>query len=566
MKSKIKGFFEDLVQGLKKKKIKKKLKPLQKVTSITRKFSNRSQKDNDLKPTKPSVQVPEPDIPPRTSDSDSPTLYEPLAVPGIPAAQRLPQEVFECINTHLRELYTNASEASCESCILATLCSASKVCQNWRDGLIPVIYRDIYLTSPNVSKKSTRLHQCRISLLRRTLSTRPDYAIHCTKLTLPPHDPSLKPKDASRIESNVSALIRHCPNLRSLSGLHTPFTGSESPIHTALATRQHLREHLWLVSTTTPLQFTDSQSFVSLHRSWRSLETLVMQGATLNAGGGGLNHLTFADIFAQLPSLKKLMISRFQAYEFNDHTLLSIPRSVTHLRLGKLPGLTAGGLMTFSQQRRGIHTLALLELELQSMTTIAAILKMPLKKLTFLQTSSPSPALLVSGTLEWLHWDVLRPGPATGAVAASIVHGHLSALRSLRAPADRDGVLQGVCRPVESILLPYDTLSPGRRGQTRLLPLARIEAERRILEARERAFVSVLDKKGYDWMGWNGSARLWRCKELQGGWMGDPRSGVEYTLRPDVKGSREAVAKVADVLGNRGGRRKEEDLGLGILF
>lgn len=222
--------------------------------------------------------------------------------------------------------------------------------------------------------------------------------------------------------------------------------------------------------------------------------------------------------------------------------------------------------MTFSQQRRGVHTLALLELELQSMSTIAAILKMPLRKLTFLQTSSPSPALLVSRTLEWLHWDVLRPGPATGAVAASIVHGHLSALRSLRAPADRDGVLQGVCRPVESILLPYDTLSPGRRGQTRLLPLARIEAERRILEARERAFVSVLDKKGYDWMGWNGSARLWRCKELQGGWMGDPRSGVEYTLRPDVKGSREAVAKVADVLGSGGGRRREEELGLGILF
>ena len=499
-------------------------------------------------------------------------------------------------------------------------------------------YGNIYIAGefPPAARKMMKVkYGCRILLLQRTLSARPDYAALVKELTLPEYDPSIikSEEDQRWVESTIFTLISGCTNLENLQGIYIPFTGrsSDSPIHTALSKRTSLKEHLWLVSASSFLQYADSQSFVNMHRNWQGLETLVMQGYTANNGGGGLNHLTFADIFELLPGLRRLMISRFHDYEFNDNTLLSLPSSVTYLRLGKLPGITEAGLVAFSKlpSSKKLHTLALLELEILNLSTITTLLRnLLLKKFTLLQTSSPQPGpdtgtplFLASTTLQDLHWDVLIPGPATVAVARSIYRSYLPSLRRLRAPSDHTGVLQAVCRPCESIIQPFDpSLAAGTQSShsySRLLPLARIEAERRILEAREKATVKFVvtsptseeDGGVYDWMGWNGSARMWRwgrksaeakhrAVKFSGGVLGDPKSQVGYCLMPDVEGSVDALCRVGDVVGRfgvravcegwgggrkgrgkggggdevdwwhekRGQRRREEGEGLGVLF
>jgi len=54
--------------------------------------------------------------------------------------QRLPKAVFERINVHLRALYTNTNDETCETCIARNLSAAARTCKNWRDGLVPVMY------------------------------------------------------------------------------------------------------------------------------------------------------------------------------------------------------------------------------------------------------------------------------------------------------------------------------------------------------------------------------------------------------------------------------------------
>ncbi|KAF8539312.1 hypothetical protein BDD12DRAFT_882696 [Trichophaea hybrida] len=520
------------------------------------------------------------------------------------AQQRLPKAVFERINVHLRALYRNTNDETCETCITRNFSVAARTCKNWRDGMVPVMYRNVYIAGEYlpVTRKMKVKYGCRILLLQRTLSARPDYAALIQELTLPEYDPrTMKNEERRWVESTISVLISSCPNLESLQGIYIPFTGrtSDSPIHMALSTRTNLKEHLWLVSASTFLRYSESQSFVNVHRNWQGLETLVMQGYTATSGGGGLNHLTFVDIFEHLPNLRKLMISRFHDYEFDDNTLLSVPPSITHLRLGKLPGITEAGLIAFSKLLSSLklHTLALLELEILNLTTITTLLhNLPLKKFTLLQTSSPQPGpdtgiplYLTSKSLQDLHWDILIPGPATSIVARSIYRSYLPSLRRLRSPSDHTGVLQAVCRPCESIIQPFDlSLAAGTKHThrySRLLPLARIEAEHRILEAREKAFVKFVvtpspsedDESGvYDWMGWNGSARMWRwgrnsknveakhrTVEFAGGFLGDLKSPVGYCLTPDVEGSVDALCRVGDVVGKFGVRAVCEGWGSG---
>jgi len=70
-----------------------------------------------------------------SSTTSSSTSYE---IPKV--QQRLPKAVFERINVHLRALYTNTNDETCETCIARNLSAAARTCKNWRDGLVPVMY------------------------------------------------------------------------------------------------------------------------------------------------------------------------------------------------------------------------------------------------------------------------------------------------------------------------------------------------------------------------------------------------------------------------------------------
>lgn len=349
--------------------------------------------------------------------------------------------------------------------------------------------------SVEIRKKTRLRYGARIVLLSRTLTARPDYAQSVRELELPEYNTSADAV-AERImaETTISGLIVRCPNLERLSGVYTPYTDLlyENPIHSALRSRRKLKEHLWLMNLDVPLQYIASESFISIHKNWNQLETLVMQGHTPGGlGGGGINNLIFADIFTRLPSLKKLMISRFLNHEFDDNTLLSVPKSITHLRLEELPGVTEPGLQTFlcNPPRKQLTHLYLIDLELLNLLTISKLFNSLTRLLSFtlMQTSTPQPATgtsappLRSQTLTHLHWDTLIPAATTLLLARSIRNINFPSLLTLRAPSDHHGTLQSACRPRESIIHPFDTIprfhNPANPSSyTRSLPHARCTA------------------------------------------------------------------------------------------
>jgi hypothetical protein len=431
-------------------------------------------------------------------------------------------------------------------------------------------YGRIYIVGEDsvmMKKKLKVAYGGRMTLLYRTLLSRPDFADYVRDLTLPDYDPSsVSTQELHNIESRIATLVEQCPNLERLLGVHIQVTSSHSsPIHFALSSRPHLKEHLWLLNLSGPLQYAASESFLSLHQNWASLETLVLQGTTPSSGGGGLNHLLFVDLFSHLPHLQRLMISRFAEYEFNSTTLLSLPSGLTHLRLGTLPGVSEAGLSAYITSSQQLQSLALLNLQFQHLETISTIFSVlpKLRSFTFLQTTSPQPGsdlvLLASESLQFLHWDIRYPGAATDFLATCIHRGYLPALRTLRAPTDTTGALQAVCAPITNIVQPLDLQLA---GQTRGLPRARVEAECRRTGQHLVVPSVVQEQEEHDWMGWRGSSRDWKSAERKK-WevgLGDRESRVRYWLMPDVEGSLDAVCRVGDVVGRfRGG----EDGGVG---
>ncbi|KAA8904503.1 hypothetical protein FN846DRAFT_779661 [Sphaerosporella brunnea] len=475
----------------------------------------------------------------------------------------LPPSVWACIAEHLRGLYTNEANESCESCLLRNLSFAARTCTGWHAGLVPVIYDRIYIAGEDsiIMKKRLKVsYGARMLLLQRTLLARPDFAALVRDLTLPEYDAS---SSQNRQEEHcIAALIRQCPNLERLHGIYVPFTGpSDSPLHHVLSTRPNLKEHMWLLSLSAPLQYAATESFISLHHNWTSLETLVLQGMTPSSGGGGLNHLLFTDLFSHLPRLRRVMISRFAEYEFNSSTLLSLPAGLTHLRLGTLPGVSEAGLMGFisSAAASQLQSLALLNISLHSLSTLSILFSALTKLKSFTLLQSPdlggsAREILASKSLEYIHWELFHPG-ATSVLARSIQHGYLPALRVLRAPTDTEGILQAVCLPVAKIVHPLD---PVLASRVRGLPRARIEAERRRITP-PISLPPMPEEGGFDWMGWRGSKGLYKRSKTRDG-LGDPDSKVGYCLEPDVEGSVDAVCRAGDVVGRfRGG--EEGDVG-----
>lgn len=291
-------------------------------------------------------------------------------------------------------------------------------------------------------------------------------------------------------------------------------------------------------------------AFLRSHDQWSNLETLCMFGQ----GSGNMDYRAFVATFRNLPALKHLLISDFDATQFTDRTLQAIP-PLRSLRLQDLDGVTERGLLKYADSfaARAVESLTFINLEVTSAALIALFMAnlTHMTRFTLSQNASPSvlpgsaltAPIYLSDSLEYLHWDVIGYGPSYADMAAAISLGALPSLRTVRAPGDDDGLIQALCRPTADITLPEDAqyvyLPDSEEPFVHpTLPIARRAAQDRLISARAKPYIKiVVDEDGV-------IQHTYTLKT----YMGTLGSRIEYCLLPDVEGSEEAISGLNDLL------------------
>jgi hypothetical protein len=266
-----------------------------------------------------------------------------------------------------------------------------------------------------------------------------------------------------------------------------------------------------------------------------------------------MDYRAFVATFRSLPSLQHLLISNFDSEQFNDRTLQALPSQLRSLRLQDLPGVTDKGLlkMASSEASQSLRSLFLIHLEITSIPVLQKFFVLPqLRRFAIKQDTSPTlqhgiglaAPIFQSWRLAFLHWDILLPGRVHKDLATAISLGTFPALRKLRAPNDHDGLLQALCKPTGDLLCPREEavisqMEKGREGQS-TLPFARQEAQVRIIRARQEPFMKVVVEED----------GILHHRFTFKGFMGKLGSKIEFCLEPDVAGSDEPLAGLADLL------------------
>ncbi|GAB7356433.1 hypothetical protein MBLNU459_g7205t1 [Dothideomycetes sp. NU459] len=525
----------------------------------------------------------------------------------------LPDEICGYIVDHVAAEH-NASPNVCPDCISQDMYSLSLVSKAFNESATRYLYRDIWLPSYQFSRDSRTMgvrRRNRLRSLLRTLLKRPDLASQIRRLRASDEHRGMYATDGD-LSDTLAAIILACPNLESLHGLYpTQYCPTEkfSVVTSALATRKALKEHVWMINgrpeptehhipspsrprSTSFLHVVDpSIDFIQVHGMWKKLETLIICATDAHL----LGPATMYGVLAKLPALKHLMLSGLPAHVCHDGTLQSL-KGLSSLRLENLSGVTDQGLerLAYSRVALSLRSLSLIALDIKSLRTVSRIFaSFPhLSRFTLLQDTSPGLPLgaevsfalntpvLVSSSIEHLHWDILVPGSANEALAHSVRTNGLPALRSLRAPCDCDGSLQALCRPVPRRSLTRSTVQAYKheedvKAYTRNLAHARAAAQLRIRNSRQLpGGVSLVVQD-------EGDAPAQTIPV--GGYLGSMESGVEYCLEPDFEGAEEAVGRIEDLYrvggirdicenwerkGRKGhvGRNKERMLDLGQLF
>lgn len=297
-----------------------------------------------------------------------------------------------------------------------------------------------------------------------------------------------------------------CPSLEQLLGVSPVYKHDYTRLDYALSTRTSLRTHVWSIGpneemwngqdlspTSTHLHAVpipeQVDHFVSLHNPWSLLHTLVIQGEP----DGNLAHdrlLPFA--FMSLPSIRNLAIINFIHSDFDDTHLFFLPKTLTSLRLEKLPGVTETGIHHYLTQalppevRWTFKSLTLLDLVIHRTAFLSTTLPY-LPALVHLAIRSPylslpadftadptAPSPLAAPSLKYLSWDV-SPHPdrdestisqakqVNTLLADCITRAAFPSLCSIYTPHDPSGLLQQVCRPLlprTPMAIPADESSP----------------------------------------------------------------------------------------------------------
>ena len=436
--------------------------------------------------------------------------------------------------------------------------------------------------------------------------------------------------EQEEIVSLVASLVMACPNLERLVGFNITSSAQVfDRLSHALSTRSRLKEKVWMLKDPITELSDDgdeetneyyveacdpTERFLELNSNHAALlKTLVLhQEDALTATT--LNFRAIVGTMRRLPNLRDLSISGLSESSFTNMTLNALPPNLQSLRLENLPGIDDKGLQRFanSQGMTSIKTLLLIDLEVSNLTTISDILSAHsanLEEFSLAQDKAPGnltrqsvSTIFKSPTLRHMHWEIrsdagsladlpstsyslITPEPpsspaspssvncfATTLLAKSIKCGEFPSLRRIRIPHDPQGLIQALCKPLATALLPFDmaTLSivssptqtaaditerkaradsatgspmlPSSSAQAMLTPTrSRLEAQARILAARKNARMKV---------------RLYnpsndaQSNRAIGGFVGHVGSQITYDLRPDRR-------RMCDTVAGNGEERNE---------
>ncbi|KAF1983677.1 hypothetical protein K402DRAFT_360674 [Aulographum hederae CBS 113979] len=501
--------------------------------------------------------------------------------PVLPARffQTLPKEIYACIVRQLEILHLASDRKTCPTCYLRDLCSLFLTSRRFNHAATDQLYGTLWITAEadrHVTKRNTTSNLDRLRFLRRTLRDHPSLAKAVRTLEFWDWKPiwdKANPQGRREIEDNLASIVMACPRLERCRGFHAEYDHDFNRLNHALSTRPALKERVWIIrgdpaqweqimDEQTQSDYEDyclpdpreayADSFLQHHHNWNALDTLAIFGRQKS----GMTYRAFVGAFRHLPSLKHLLISNFDAEEFNDRTLQAVP-VLWSLRLEDLSGVTDKGIVKFanSPAAKALETLALINIEVLRLHVLARLLSncQSLRKFTLIQTSNPgllpgavmpSP-VYASESLQFLHWDVLIPGSANEDMASSIAAGAFPSLRTVRAPNDDDGLLQSQCRPLDRFSQSSDSQLVNRNygsnnvDSTRGLAHARRAAEGRILNPLQPAFFKIYVEE-------DGVIKHTYTLRVP---VGSKVSGIEYMLDPDIEGSDDAVASLDDLLG-----------------
>lgn len=495
--------------------------------------------------------------------------------------ESLPHEVYGCIVDHLEAGYSTATtlDVSGRQQALRTICQVSKP---WAKAAIEALYRDLWLPSATLGQAGGRRMSTSskrrswtgkrlslslgkpktpLELLLRTIEEAPSLAYLIRRVHVPStlaielDNEAPLPIERRLANRLVYEVIDKCTELELITGFNPAATREKTEWCKLFFSRERLGAHAWMLDLKQPLNFSSSQ-FADMHGRWQWLDTLVLcktDEHDTKLGPGMISAVT-----NRLPSLKHLVVSGFGKEDFHNGTLLSLS-ALTSLRLEKLPGVNDQGIFQLSHSRNAfsLESLSLIDLELASLPTIQTLLSnlTRLRRLRLVQDASPSLLLgttpwnkrnaLWSQTLHHLHWDNLIPGDAINVLASSVQSSHFPSLRTLKVPSDPSGTIQALCRPIaRHVLTAADLRFLAAHEQqdryVRSLRLARLQAQMRVRESRARPSFSLVVSDEEE-----GSEQ----RHVIGDYLGDVRSGIEYSLEPDVDGEEEALSSVESVCG-----------------
>lgn len=426
----------------------------------------------------------------------------------------LPREVYDCIVAQLEEIHLRQDQA-CPSCYLKDLHSLSLTTRAWDRTATLQMYGKVYLIGHDDCSQSLKAKvkgPSRLKLLRRTLRDRPLLARHVRELHLADYQTLFQQASIEREEiiNSVASLVMACPSLERLVGFHIPFTQTFDRLSYALATRTNLRERVWLLSEPDDI-YSDGEDddgvnnyylaardpterFLNLNSGHSLLTTLVLHRNSSDYTPP-LNFRAIIGTLRQLPMLQHLSISGLSATSFTNMTLNALPPRLRSLRLENLPGINDKGLQKFTASHllNSIEKLMFINLEISNLITITNILSGSLgalQRFTVAQYRTPDLGARTSipdfwcPSLQFLHFefrsqsapaiDPFSPETrrsvefpfvnaepisclATSVLAMNIRKGAFPALRRVRVPYDPQGLIQAVCKPRATALLPSDT-------------------------------------------------------------------------------------------------------------
>lgn len=406
-------------------------------------------------------------------------------------------------------------DQACPSCYIRDLHSLALTTRAWDRAATLQMYRKIHLIGHDhfsISPKTKTKGSDRLKLLRRTLRERPLLARHVRELHLADFQILFQQASIEREEiiNSVASLVMACPSLERLIGFHIPFTQAFDRLSHALATRTKLRERVWLLAEPDDIcsdgedddgvndyyltACDPTERFLDLNSGHSLLTTLVLH-RTSSDFAPTLNFRAIIGTLRQLPMLQHLSISGLPVTSFTNMTLNALPPRLLSLRLENLPGINDKGLQKFitSHLSSSIEGLVLVNLEISNLVTVTNILSgclTALRRLTVAQYRTPDLGPRISipdlwcPTLEFLHFEFRSQAApaidpflpetrksvefpfvnaepisclATSLLATNIKGGAFPALERVRVPHDPQGLIQAVCKPRATALLPSDT-------------------------------------------------------------------------------------------------------------